>query len=112
MEIACIGLIVVLFWAGGYLLLQKKGFEFVLGLALLSQGANLVLFVSSGLSRGDSPIMTSGESILSPSAANPLTQALILTAIVIGFATLVFSLSLILRFSQAQDSQDLDEVRE
>lgn len=112
MAVLAIGLIGVLLFAGCFLLLQKKGFDFVLGLALLSQAANLVLFVSSGLSRGESPLIKEGESVLSVTAANPLTQALILTAIVIGFAILAFALSLVLRYSVAKNVDSIDEVPE
>ena len=80
-----------LFAIGTYLLLQRKLSRIIIGLGLISHGAN-VLFVNSGR-RGLPPIIGQSD----PSEfADPVPQALVLTAIVIGFATTALFLVLLL----------------
>ncbi len=81
-----------LFGIGTYLLLQRKLSRIVIGLALLTHGAN-VLLITSGR-RGDPPII--GESS-SSGFADPLPQALALTAIVITFGVTTLLLALAYR---------------
>lgn len=81
-----------LFAIGTYLLLQRKLSRIIIGLGLVSHGAN-VLFVNSGR-RGLPPIIGQGD----PSEfADPIPQALVLTAIVIGFGTTALLLALAYR---------------
>jgi multicomponent Na+:H+ antiporter subunit C len=81
-----------LFAIGTYLLLQHKLSRIIIGLGLISHGAN-VLFVNSGR-RGLPPIIGQGD----PSEfADPIPQALVLTAIVIGFGTTALLLALAYR---------------
>ena len=79
----------VLFGLGTYLVLQRKLSRIVIGLALLTHGAN-VLLIGSG-SRGVPPIVGQGDPA---SFSDPLPQALALTAIVISFAVTMFLLAL------------------
>ena len=72
--------------AGVYLTLSRDVFRMVLGLAVLGSGVNLLLFASGRLGPLAPPIMEAGADALAAGAANPLPQALVLTAIVIGFA--------------------------
>ena len=77
----------VLSASGVYLLLRGRTFQVVLGLTLLSYAVNLFIFAMGSLSIDREPIVQTG---LSPNLVNytdPLPQALVLTAIVIGFAT-------------------------
>ena len=80
-------LVGVFFGVGFYLATSRHLLRFVFGLLLLGQAGNLFVFLSGGLSRGLSPIVE-------PTAKAPmpetLSQALILTAIVIGFAMTAF----------------------
>lgn len=85
--------------AGVYLLLRARTFPVVLGLTLLSYGVNLFLFSSGRLSSGQQPIIGSTDVY-----ADPLPQALVLTAIVIGFAMTAFVVVLSLR--NLADNQD------
>ncbi|WP_303290511.1 Na+/H+ antiporter subunit C [Marinobacter sp. SS5-14b] len=78
--------------SGVYLLLRARTFPVVMGLTLLSYGVNLFLFASGRLSTGQQPIIGSTEIY-----ADPLPQALVLTAIVIGFAMTAFVVVLSLR---------------
>ena len=77
--------------AGTLLLMGRRLLHLVLGLALLSHGANLLLFSSGGTSTR--PAFSPGGEPLA-GAADPLPQALILTALVIGFAATAFLLAL------------------
>ncbi|HVM09409.1 MAG TPA: Na(+)/H(+) antiporter subunit C [Acidimicrobiales bacterium] len=85
----CVG---VLYAAGTYLILQRALTRVVLGLAMLGHGANLLLLLAGGRA-GRAPIVGA-----SPDAvADPLPQALALTAIVITFGITAFLLALAYR---------------
>jgi multicomponent Na+:H+ antiporter subunit C len=102
----------LLFAAGIYLMLRRSIVKLALGLSLLANAANLVIFVSAGLSRGQPPIVAEGETLPAPDAADPLPQAMVLTAIVISFAVLAFTLALMHRVYQEVGSEDLDDLTE
>ena len=87
---ACV--IAVLVANGVYLVLRARTFTVVLGLSLLSYAVNLFLFFSGRLVTGAPPLATSQWP-----TADPLTQALVLTAIVIGFGMTAFVVILALR---------------
>ena len=89
---------------GLYLLLRARSFEVVLGLTLLSYAVNLFIFSMGRLRLGAAPIV--GDT--SPPLADPLPQALVLTAIVIGFAMTALLLVLALR-AHAASGDDLIE---
>jgi multicomponent K+:H+ antiporter subunit C len=84
-----IGLLVA---CGVYLLLRARTFPVVLGLTLLSYGVNLFLFTMGRLQFGVPPLIGHNEAY-----ADPLPQALVLTAIVIGFGMTAFAVVLALR---------------
>ena len=73
--------------AGVYLLLSRHVMRILFGVVLLSTAANLLIFVAGGLQFTAPPVIQQGTQMLGDGSANPLPQALILTAIVIGFAT-------------------------
>jgi multicomponent Na+:H+ antiporter subunit C len=98
----------VLVASGIYLILRRSIVKLILGLMLLAHGANLLLFTVGGLRRGAPPLI--GENDIS-TLADPLPQALILTAIVIGFGVIAFTLVLAYRVDQATGSDDLDDMR-
>ncbi|MGF1642385.1 MAG: Na+/H+ antiporter subunit C [Thiotrichales bacterium] len=93
MELLVTLIIGVLTACGVYLALRGRTFPVVLGLTLLSYAVNLFLFVMGRLSIGQPPIIAAGV----PGYADPLPQALVLTAIVIGFAMTAFVIMLALR---------------
>ncbi len=82
---------------GVYLLLSRNIMRMILGISLLSAATNLLLFVSGRTVRTVPPVIESGIETLGAEAANPLPQALILTAIVIGFALTAFVAALALQ---------------
>jgi multicomponent Na+:H+ antiporter subunit C len=95
----------VLFGTGAYLLLDRDLVRVVFGVVLISQAAVLTL-VASGLTRGSAPIYPLGEGGVS----DPLSQAMALTAIVIGLAVTALLLVLVLRVVHAYRSPELAEL--
>jgi multicomponent Na+:H+ antiporter subunit C len=95
----------VLFGTGAYLLLDRDLVRVVFGVVLISQAAVLTL-VASGLTRGSAPIYPLPEGAVS----DPLSQAMALTAIVIGLAVTALLLVLVLRVVHAYRSPELAEL--
>ena len=93
-----------IFGIGAYLLLNRDLLRVVLGIVLISQAATLTL-IASGLTRGVAPIYP-----LRGKVSDPLSQAMALTAIVIGLAVTALLLALVLRVVHAYRSKELDEV--
>ena len=86
------GTAAVLFGIGTYLLLQRKLSRLILGIGLIGHGANVVFVTATR--RGRPPLVGSGDP---DTFADPLPQALVLTAIVIGFDVTALLLSLAYR---------------
>ena len=99
------------FAAAIYLILSKHTVRILLGVALLGNAVNLLLFTTGRLVREVPPIIPLGLDRLPPEAANPLPQALILTAIVISFSFFAFLLVLTYRASQELGTDNSDEMR-
>jgi multicomponent Na+:H+ antiporter subunit C len=95
-----------LYAAGLYLMLRRNLAKLIMGLAILTNAANLLIFTAGGLTRGRPPIVNGFGA-----TADPLPQALILTAIVIGFGVLAFTLVLAYRAYQTVGTDDLDAMR-
>ena len=93
MEILASLVVAVLFAGGVYLVLRARTFPVAIGLALLSYGVNLFLFFTGRLMTGAPPLAGGGAA----ATADPLPQALVLTAIVIGFGMTAFVVALALR---------------
>jgi multicomponent Na+:H+ antiporter subunit C len=100
-----------LYAVGVYLMLRRNLAKLILGLAILTNAANLLIFTVSGLTRARSPLVPEGASQPTGPIADPLPQALILTAIVIGFGVLAFAMVLAYRAFQAVGSDDLDDMK-
>jgi multicomponent Na+:H+ antiporter subunit C len=100
----------VLYAAGIYLMLRRRLAQLIIGLGLLSNGTNLLIFTAGGLTRARPPVIPEGAATLEPPYADPVPQALVLTAIVIGFGLLAFSLVLAHRVHETVGSDDVDEV--
>ena len=97
----------ILFAAGIYSILRRSVVKLVIGLVLISQAVNMALFTAGGLLKGK-PAFVSAQQIV----ADPLPQALILTAIVISFGVLAFTLVLVYRTVQSLQTDDIDQLRE
>ncbi|HEY0213297.1 MAG TPA: Na+/H+ antiporter subunit C [Paenirhodobacter sp.] len=87
MELILSAAIGVLSASGIWLLLRPRTFQVIIGLALLSYAVNLFIFSMGRLTVGVPPIMPKGGFVDPTRYADPLPQALVLTAIVISFAT-------------------------
>jgi len=77
----------VLIGSGVWLLLRPRTFQVIIGLALLSYGVNLFIFAMGRPRIGAAPILEKAGRVDPAVYADPLPQALVLTAIVISFAT-------------------------
>ena len=100
----------VLYATGLYLMLRRRLAQLIVGLGLLANGSNVLIFTAAGLTRGNPPVIPDGE-VAPASFADPVPQALILTAIVIGFGVLAFSLVLARRVHESAGSDDIDMIR-
>jgi multicomponent Na+:H+ antiporter subunit C len=100
-----------LYAIGIYLLLRRSLIKLVLGLVVLGNASNLLIFTSAWLTRGRPPFVPPGADAPVPPYADPLPQALILTAIVIGFGVVAFTLVLAYRAYQVVGTDDLDQMR-
>jgi multicomponent Na+:H+ antiporter subunit C len=99
------------FSAAIYLLLSKHSVRMLLGVAILGNAVNLLIFTGGRLTREVPPIIGAGLDSLPAGAANPLPQALILTAIVISFSFFAFLLVLTYRAYQELGTDNTDEMR-
>jgi multicomponent Na+:H+ antiporter subunit C len=100
-----------LFTTSIYMILRRSIVKLVIGLILLSNAANLTIFSLAGMVPGAPPLIPVGatDPVITPSA-DPLPQALILTAIVIAFGVLAFAVVLIHRAYEVLGVDDLDEM--
>src|SRR6218665_676736 len=96
---------------GVYLLLSRSVIRMLLGMVVLGNGVNLLIFTAGRLTRGIAPIVPPGLDRPDGAFANPLPQALILTAIVIGFAMFSFLLVLAYRAYRAMETDDTERMR-
>jgi len=110
MELVMAVLVGGLFAAGIYTILRRSIVRIAIGLVLLGHAANLLVFTAARLTRYEAPITPAEAQTVAEGAADPLPQALILTAIVISFGVLVFALVLIQRVYQVVGSDDADEL--
>ena len=99
-----------LYASGIYLILRRRLAQLIIGLGLLSNGTNLLIFTAGGLTRGRPRVVAAGAAALEPPYADPVPQALILTAIVIGFGLTAFSLVLAHRVHETAGTDDVDDV--
>lgn len=102
--------IAILCGCGVYMMLSRHAVRILFGVAVLSAAINLAIFYAGRIVSTVPPVVPEGESALAASAANPLPQALILTAIVIGFALVSFVAALSLRLWRAAGTLDSREL--
>lgn len=101
----------ILATAGIYLMLAGNLIRFIFGLVMASNAVNLLIFIVGGLSVSHPPLIADGQAIPELPMANALPQALILTAIVIGFALLTFVFILFYRTYQTLGTVDTKSMR-
>jgi multicomponent K+:H+ antiporter subunit C len=96
MELIIALLIGTLAGSGVWLLLRPRTFQVIIGLSLLSYAVNLFIFVMGWVRGGRPPFVEPGVAVDFSRFADPLPQALVLTAIVISFATTALLLVVLL----------------
>ena len=98
----------VLGGSGVWLVLRPRTFQVLMGLALLSYAVNLFIFAMGSLSLDKEPIVQPGLVPNLENCTDPLPQALVLTAIVIGFATTALFLVVLLASRGLSDTDHVD----
>ena len=98
----------VLTGSGVWLVLRPRTFQLVMGLSLLSYAVNLFVFSIGGLAIDKEPILVDGLPPNLASYTDPVPQALVLTAIVIGFAMTALLLVITLAFRGVTGTDDVD----
>jgi multicomponent Na+:H+ antiporter subunit C len=111
MDVLLAILIGCLYAAGFYMMLRRSIIKLIIGLILLSNAANLLIFTISGITRGSPPLIQEGQINITGDFADPVPQALILTAIVIGFGVQAFAIVLIKKVFQKTGTDDLDDLK-
>lgn len=111
METAFSVLVGAFFGVAVYLMLSKHIIRILLGIAILGNGVNLLIFTAGRLVRETPAIIPQGRDVPDGIVANALPQALILTAIVISFSFFAFLLVLAYRAYQEIGSDDTDGMR-
>ncbi|MEM9221725.1 MAG: Na+/H+ antiporter subunit C [Pseudomonadota bacterium] len=102
--------VVGLFFAAGiYLMLSPRFVRILLGISIFGNAVNLLIFTAGRLTEAIPPVIT--DTAAPVGAANPLPQALILTAIVISFSIFAFLLVLAFRAYQSLDTDAVDDMR-
>ena len=96
---------------GVWLMLARHLLSLVFGVVLVSSAANLVVFAGGRLTDGAAPLVAEGLQAPTAEIANPLPQALVLTAIVIGFGLTAFALALLLAANRRLGTVDPEEMR-
>lgn len=110
MDFLLVIIIGLLYTGGLYLLMRKSFVKVIIGLILLGHAANLLIFLVGRITNGK-PAFVNLEGIITEPFADPLPQALILTAIVIGFGVQAFAIVLFKRTYQSVNSDDLDDMK-
>ncbi|MCQ4265216.1 cation:proton antiporter [Stutzerimonas stutzeri] len=93
-----------------YLILSRHIVRILLGVTMLSAAINLVIFLSGRIVSNVPAVIRAGETSLQTDAANPLPQALVLTAIVIGFSLTAFFAALALQTYRSFGSVDTRQI--
>ena len=110
MEVMLAVLTGILVAAGAYLMMSGRTLPYIFGLTMISNAANILIFTAGRLTFGEPPLVPE-DALTIAGAANALPQALILTAIVIGFGLLVFALTLTYRSFYVLGTVEMDEMR-
>ncbi len=93
-----------------YLMMLRSMLKLVIGLGLLGHAANLLIFTAGRVVPGAVPLIPEGMTTPSGPIADPVPQALILTAIVIGFGVQAFAILLVRRLAERPRTDDVREL--
>lgn len=106
MELVLAIAIGVMTGCGVWLILRPRTYQVIIGLSLLSYAVNLFIFGVGGVKSDEPPILSDGVSL--STISDPVPQALVLTAIVIGFATTALFLVVLLASRGLTGSDHVD----
>ncbi len=110
MEILLLILIALLYSTGIYMLLRRSMVKLLIGIGLLGNGVNILIFLLGTITKGKPPVIDEAASVFRDIYADPIPQALILTAIVISFGLQAFAIVLLKRVYVLVNSDDLDDL--
>lgn len=112
MELLIALFIGLLYACGVYLILRRSIVKVILGVFVLSNATNLIIFLAGGIKRSGSGFIPEGAQTIDPATiSDPLPQALILTAIVISLGISAFLLALKYRYFDVTGTHDLDQLK-
>lgn len=111
MEAAFAALVALFYAVSIYMMLSRHIIRILLGIAIFGNAVNMTIFAAGRILREIPPIIPAGASIIEGAVANPLPQALILTAIVISFSFFAFLLVLAYRAYEELGTDDTEEMR-
>ncbi|WP_432711583.1 Na+/H+ antiporter subunit C [Pedobacter sp.] len=110
MELLLVFLIGILYASGVFLILRRSMVRLLLGIMLLGNGTNMLIFLLGNITKGKPPIIEENFKVFKDIYADPVPQALILTAIVISFGLTSFAIVLLKRVYALVNSDDLDDL--
>ncbi len=110
MELLLVVLVGILYSSGIYLMFRRSMVKLLLGLMMLGNGANILIFLMGELTKGKAPIIDEEQSHFLDAYADPVPQALILTAIVISFGLTAFAIVLLNKVYSTTGTDDLDSL--
>jgi len=99
----------LLFSASVFLMLHRSFFKLILGVIIFGYATIFFLFVVSGVTRENPPLLEKSMETTSQ-AADPLPQAMALTAIVIGIGIQLFVIALLRKVFEVRETDDLDSL--
>ena len=100
----------LLYASGIYMILRRSLVKLIIGLILLGNGVNLLIFLLGRITKGSPPIIDESMKTFDGAYADPVPQALILTAIVISFGLQSFAIVLIKRVYKVVKTDDMDKL--
>ncbi|MBA4251587.1 MAG: Na+/H+ antiporter subunit C [Chlorobiaceae bacterium] len=100
----------VLYTAGIYMMLRRSLVKVIFGLVFLGHAANLLIFTLGRITTGKPPFVAAGATSVVEPFADPLPQALILTAIIIGFGVQAFAIILFKKAYHTVGTDDVDKM--
>jgi len=98
----------ILYASGTYMILRRSIVKLIIGVILLGNGVNLLIFLLGRITKGRPPIISPELKHFAEIYADPIPQALILTSIVISFGLQAFAIILVKRTYKALHTDDLD----
>ncbi len=111
-RIGIYGTAILLILIGLYAVLTKKSLiKIIIGLSILDGGIHLLLIGIGYIKNGTAPIFSPGYENASSRMVDPVPQALVLTAIVIGFGVTAVALALIIRLYRHHNTLKIDEIK-